>query len=212
MKTLKNLLILGGLAFSAVAFAAAFNGPFSGVDSLVRYLKAGAYIGSASTAETTHKLSESLSVAATIDFAASSGGVAYSSAITVTGAAVGDECVIAPTAAAAALLGTYGCVVTAANEVKAWFLPASQITTTCTLGGESPSVCPAQTVVASSICTCSNVGTSAAIAAAGCAVSLSSTTLTITSANGATNVVNYTCRAPVDPASGSYEVRTFSND
>jgi len=179
---------------------------------LPRYLKGGAYIGSASVAETTHKLSESLSVAATIDFTSTSGGMAYSGSITVTGAALGDECVIAPPSAAAALLGKYGCYVTAADTVKAWFEPGSMINTSCTLGGESPSVCPAQTVVASSVCTCSNVGTSAAIAAAGCAVSLSSTTLTVTSANGATNVVNYSCRAPVDPASSSYEIRTFSND
>ena len=66
-------------------------------------------------------------------------------------------------------------------------------TGSCTLGGESPSVCPAQTVVAGTKCVCSNVGTSAAIAALGCAVSLSSTTLTITSANAATHVVNYHC-------------------
>jgi hypothetical protein len=62
----------------------------------------------------------------------------------------------------------------------------------CTLDAASPSTCTA-TVAASSVCTCSIVGTTAAIAAKGCAVSLSSTTLTITSANGAGEAVNYHC-------------------
>lgn len=62
----------------------------------------------------------------------------------------------------------------------------------CTLNGASPSVCTA-TVNASTKCTCSPVGASAAIAAGGCAVGLASTTLTITSANGLTNDVNYHC-------------------
>lgn len=63
----------------------------------------------------------------------------------------------------------------------------------CTLGGESPSVCPAQTALAGSRCVCQPVGTSAAIAAAGCAVSLSGSTLTVTSLNGGTHVVNWHC-------------------
>ena len=64
--------------------------------------------------------------------------------------------------------------------------------TTCTLNAASPSVCTA-TVTAGSTCYCTPVGATAAIAAAGCAVGLSSTTLTATSANGATNVVNILC-------------------
>jgi hypothetical protein len=62
----------------------------------------------------------------------------------------------------------------------------------CTLDGASPSVCTA-TVFSGAKCTCSPVGATAAIAAAGCAVGLSGTTLTVTSANSATNVVNYAC-------------------
>lgn len=64
--------------------------------------------------------------------------------------------------------------------------------TTCTLNAASPSVCTA-TVMAGSTCTCSNVGATAAIAAGGCAVGLVSTTLTVTGANGAGNVVNIHC-------------------
>jgi hypothetical protein len=63
---------------------------------------------------------------------------------------------------------------------------------TCTLNGASPAVCTA-TVAASAICTCSIVGATAAIAAKGCAVGLSGTTLTITSANAAGENVNYVC-------------------
>lgn len=64
--------------------------------------------------------------------------------------------------------------------------------TTCTLDGASPSTCTA-TVTASAKCTCSPIGATAAIAAGGCAVGLSGTTLTVTSANGLTNVVNIFC-------------------
>lgn len=80
----------------------------------------------------------------------------------------------------------------------AWFngevgiVSPSTTVTTCTLNAASPSVCTA-TVRAGSKCTCSNVGASAAIAAAGCAVGLSGTTLTVTSANAANNVVNIHC-------------------
>lgn len=64
---------------------------------------------------------------------------------------------------------------------------------TCTLNGASPSTCTVTNVTAGALCQCTNVGASAAIAANGCAVGLSSTTLTVTSANGATNVVNTQC-------------------
>lgn len=68
----------------------------------------------------------------------------------------------------------------------------SSVRGTCTLDGASPSKCTA-TVTAGAICTCTPVGTTAAIAAGGCAVSLSSTTLTLTSANGLSHNVNYHC-------------------
>lgn len=67
--------------------------------------------------------------------------------------------------------------------------------TTCTLNGGSPSTCTA-TVKASSICKCSPVGTTAAIAAGGCAVSLSATTLTVTGPNAGNWVVNLECSLP----------------
>lgn len=62
----------------------------------------------------------------------------------------------------------------------------------CTLNGATPSVCTA-TVAAGTTCQCSPVGGTSVIAAAGCSVALSSTTLTITSGAALTNDVNYTC-------------------
>ena len=64
----------------------------------------------------------------------------------------------------------------------------------CTLNGGTPSTCTA-TVAAGSFCRCTIVGDTAVLAALGCAVTLSSTTLTITSGVGATNDVNYQCTA-----------------
>lgn len=64
--------------------------------------------------------------------------------------------------------------------------------TSCTLDGGSPSQCDA-TVTASAVCQCTPRGSTAALAAAGCAVSLTSTTLTATSLNGGTHVVNILC-------------------
>lgn len=69
---------------------------------------------------------------------------------------------------------------------------ATTISGTCTLDGASPSVCTA-TVTAGTFCVCSPVGTSAAIAGNGCAVSLSSTTLTVTGPNAGNYAVNYHC-------------------
>lgn len=63
---------------------------------------------------------------------------------------------------------------------------------TCNLDGGSPAKCDV-TVTAGAKCLCTPVGASAAIAAGGCAVSLSSTTLTATSANTLTNAVNIYC-------------------
>jgi hypothetical protein len=62
----------------------------------------------------------------------------------------------------------------------------------CTLNGGTPSTCTA-TTVAGYKCTCAPVGTTAAIALGGCAVSLSGSTLTVTGPNAATNDVNYHC-------------------
>jgi hypothetical protein len=64
--------------------------------------------------------------------------------------------------------------------------------TTCTMNGASPAVCTA-TVTAGSTCYCTMVGATAAIAAGGCAVGLSGTTLTATTVNASTAVANILC-------------------
>ena len=70
-------------------------------------------------------------------------------------------------------------------------ITGSQSVGTCTLNGGSPATCTA-TVRASSICTANPIGTTAAAAKA-LAVNLATTTLTVTAANGSTEVVNYHC-------------------
>lgn len=63
---------------------------------------------------------------------------------------------------------------------------------TCTLNAASPSVCTA-TVRSGCNPICTVRGGTAAIAAGGVACAVSTTTLTATSANGATAVVSYLC-------------------
>lgn len=62
----------------------------------------------------------------------------------------------------------------------------------CTWDAGTPAQCDA-TVTASTKCICAPVGATKTIAAGGCAVSLSSTTLTITGPDSAAGVVNYHC-------------------
>lgn len=62
----------------------------------------------------------------------------------------------------------------------------------CTFNGATPATCTA-TVTASAFCVCAPVGATAVIAAGGCAVGLSGTTLTITGPATAAYAVNYTC-------------------
>jgi len=72
-------------------------------------------------------------------------------------------------------------------------LTATTTKTTCTLvDGTNLSSCTA-TVRSGSTCTCTPVGTTAAIAAGGCAVSLSGTTLTATGPDNGNWVVNIHC-------------------
>lgn len=64
----------------------------------------------------------------------------------------------------------------------------------CTLDGASPSKCAPVTITAGAKCVCGGVGTSAAIAAAGCAANETPAgTVTFYSADGLGNDVNYHC-------------------
>lgn len=210
MKALTRFrLLLGVLLVSVVALAAVSSGPIS-IDGIQRWMKAGFYVGSTATSTTTNKVTRMLGNSATIDFTSTTAGRVFSSSITVTGALAGDPCFVGTPTAAAALKAKFGCLVDAADSVKVWFEPGDDsMAASCTLNAASPSVCTV-TVSASSVCTCSPVGATAALAAAGCAVGLSSTTLTVTSLNGGSHVVNTYCKAPVDPASGTYYVRVVS--
>lgn len=160
-------------------------------------------------AETGNSITKALGTSATVDFTVLSVGRQESGSITVTGAAVGDVCSVGTTTAAGGLAAQYTCYVSAADTVKIVFAPLSHQGGLLTLGGESPAVKTA-TVTTGSECSCGINGTTAALAAAGCAASVTGTTLTVTSANASTAVVQYRCTAPVDPASGTFYVRTFS--
>lgn len=69
MKTLfRTLLIAGSLAIAGVAFAAAFPGPFGGIDGLPRWMKAGAFIGASATTSADNKISNSRACSLSYDF------------------------------------------------------------------------------------------------------------------------------------------------
>lgn len=63
---------------------------------------------------------------------------------------------------------------------------------TCNLASASPSTCTA-TVESGSLCVCWPIGTTAAIAAGGCAANVSSTTATFTGPNTVTTTIRYMC-------------------
>lgn len=156
------------------------------------------------------RMTRSLGASATIDFSSATSAPALSSSITVTGARAGDPCFVGVPTAAAALQAEFTCYVDASNSVKVQFTPNNVVTGQVALTSASPSTATA-TVPASSVCQCTPQGTTAAIAAGGCAASVSSTTLTLTGPNTVTTTMNYRCEAPVDPASGTFYVRVISS-
>ncbi len=104
MKISKKLLAVVGVLFAGYALAAAFNGPFAGIDHLVRWLKGGVYIGSAATVSTTNKITKSYQndrfdwdFPACPAYAAAAGATIChqnTPAFALTGAAVGDVCFV----------------------------------------------------------------------------------------------------------------------
>jgi hypothetical protein len=187
-------LIAGTLSifvFAGIAFA-------TNIDNALRILKGGVTIGATGTA-----LSDSYAASATIDFASTTVGAVDSSSITVTGAAANDVCVVGPPSSLTAN-AAFSCYVDASNSVKVRFTPLAASVGTITLTSASPSTGTA-TVLASSVCLCTNQTTQANPVSC----SVSSTTLTATGPNTVTDVISYSCRAPVDPASGTYAVRVF---
>lgn len=211
---MRRLGRIGALALIALSIGVAWAAvvPFN-IDNSARWSKGGIWIGTTSTetAVQAHREAKRLGGSATIDFTVISTGQQLSSAITVTGAAVGDICTVSAPAAASALAASFSCVVTATNEVKVKFEPKSQQEGTATLVSGTPSTVVVADITASSRCTATPVGLTAAIAAGGLAVSLTTTNLTITGPNTVTTVLNYSCAAPVDPASGTYAVTLSRN-
>lgn len=196
------MALLGAVAYGQVYEEAKTRAPV--------WFKDGIYLGTEAPVAG-NRLKRMLGNSGTVDFASTSVGRVESSGITVTGAKAGDPCFVGVPTAAGALAATYSCYVSATNTVKIVFTPLSQQRGVAQLDGGSPAQIDVTGITASSNCTCAPIGATAAIAAAGCAVSLTSTTLTITGPNTVGTNVNYDCVAPVDPASGTYYVRIVSS-
>lgn len=129
------------LAISGAAFAAAASGPFSGIDTLQRWLKGGFYVGTTATARSENKVTKMLATRCDHDFpsvgAATATGLGQlvSNPCTLTGAALNDPC---STSTPSTLLDTddggtsivaanFSCFVSAANTVKVRFHPAPKM-------------------------------------------------------------------------------------
>lgn len=191
-------LFVAGVAYAANVYE----------DSAIKWFSGGIYVGPRAMnppGNSDNKLTRTWGEVATIDFASTTVGTVDSSAITVTGAKVGDPCSVGTPATGGAANAAFTCYVSAANAAKVRFTPNAGNVGSITLTSASPSTGTA-TVLAGSVCMCTNETTQANPVK--CAVS--STTLTATGPNTVTDVINYVCRSPVDPASASFEVRGFS--
>jgi len=210
MKTKKMWAVIAVvLAFTGLAWAAEQVERMGNTRPV--HMGAGVYIGPDSVLNVqANKVTRAYGKSGTIDFTSTTVGRAESSGITVYGARTGDPCFVGVPAAAGALAAQYSCYVSAADTVKVVFAPLSQQQGTAQFDAGSPAQIDVTGITASSVCFCTPIGTTAAIAAGGCAASLSSTTLTMTGPNSASTVVSYRCTAPVDPASGTYYVRVLS--
>lgn len=206
------LAVIATLCLSAVVWAAAETKVDPSGSAFPQWYKSGLYVGPTSPNPTNDKLNKVtrfLAASATIDFTSLAVGVQDSSAITVTGAQTSDSCTVGTSTTVGALAADFMCYVSAAGQVKVRFMPRSlQEGVSGVLNGGSPSTVVVAGITAGSRCTASVVGTAAGTAVM---VSLTTTNLTLTGVNAATNVVNYNCAAPVDPASDTYRVYVRSN-
>ncbi len=110
MRNPKLLIGLAACLVAAVAIAA-------NVDGVLRIVKGGIQIGATGTT-----IEDSYAATATIDYQPVDAGTCYvGAAVTVTGAAAADGCVIGPNATAGALDGVWTCFVSATNAVKPKF-------------------------------------------------------------------------------------------
>ena len=112
MKKFATVLVLGLLA-AGIAYAA------PSIDQVRRDFWAGLSVGARGTAVTAENIiKESLGKSTTYDAASITSTCDESSAITVTGAAVGDPCMVGVPVAAGALNVSWTCYVSAADAVK----------------------------------------------------------------------------------------------
>ena len=116
----RKLWAIGVLFLAGFALA---QGNTVNMDFSPRGLVAGFYSGRAGLASSTHRVTNMLAGSITHDFASSTITCLDSSAITVTGAAVGDPCIVGPPAAPIAN-SSYSCYVSAADTVLVRFCPA----------------------------------------------------------------------------------------
>lgn len=209
MKTNTVAAVMAALMLAGITYAATEKVEANG-SAYPQVYKSGIYVHPTSvTNNTLNKVTRMLAASATIDFTVISTGIQDSSAITVLGAQAGDSCSVGLSTTVAALLADFSCYVNAAGQVKVRFMPKSfQEGVSGVLNGASPSVVVVAGITASSRCTASVVGTAAGTAVQ---VSLTTTNLTLTGPNAASNTVNYSCMAPVDPASDTYRVYVRSN-
>ena len=202
-------IILVGLFIAAVAHAATERVDKTGGAYPVHFNK-GVYIGPNvpnPTNSTANKVSRLLSTSATIDFTSTLVGRVESTGITLTGARVGDACMVGENATAGALKADFSCYVSAADTVKIRFMPMDTVVGSGALVSGTPSTLAVAGITASSLCTCSNQTTQTN--SVKCAVA--TTTLTVTGPNSVTDTVTYHCDGPVDPASSVYYVYVRSS-
>jgi hypothetical protein len=116
----KTLVILAVALCATVAWAIPTN--------ITRILNlgvsSGLYLGAASTWSSTSVLTESLGATTSFVFP-DDGGCQESSAVTITGAAVGDVCLLGHNVTAPNVGGSYSCYVSATNAAKVRFCPVA---------------------------------------------------------------------------------------
>ena len=121
-KRISFTLIATICLFALVAFA--LPGGVTNIDNGARWMRSGFYATSVDTQViAANRISRVLGASSVIDFAAATITTVDSTAITVTGAQVGDPCFVGPPAAVV-VNASFTCIVTAADTVKVRFTPA----------------------------------------------------------------------------------------
>lgn len=122
-------------AFAALAFVAlfslvAFAAPNINIDGNTRWMRVGFWVMPQTTGgltNTANRVTRMMSNSLVIDFPASTITCVDSASITVTGAQLGDPCVVGVPSAAAVSNAGFSCWVLAANAVLVRFCPAGTL-------------------------------------------------------------------------------------